>query len=161
MSTHLLTLRWVFSHPVLMLAFGFGAGLAPLAPGTVATLAAIPIYFIMVSLSWPVYAAVILAMAILGIGVCGYAARRMGVHDHPSIVWDEIVGFLITMWGAPIGLTWVLLGFVLFRLFDILKPWPIALADRRVHGGLGIMLDDLLAGVFALACMQLIARSGV
>lgn len=158
MPVPLLTLRWVFSHPVLILAFGFGSGLAPVAPGTAATLAAIPIYLLMVNLSWTVYATVIAVMAVLGVGICGYGARRMGVHDHPAIVWDEIVGFLITMIAAPIGVMWVLLGVILFRLFDIVKPWPITLADRRVHGGFGIMLDDLLAGVFACASLQLIAR---
>lgn len=158
MSFHLLTLRWVFSHPVLILAFGFGTGLTPTAPGTAATLAAIPIYLLMADLPWTAYATVIAVMAVLGVGICGYAARRMGVHDHPAIVWDEIVGFLITMLAAPIGVMWVLLGVVLFRLFDIAKPWPIIMADRRVHGGFGIMLDDLLAGVCAWASLQLIAR---
>lgn len=143
---------------MLVLAFGFGAGLARIGPGTAATLAAIPLYLAMSWLPWPVYAAVVVVMAALGISICGYAAKRMGVHDHPAIVWDEIVGFLITMFAAPAGLTWVLLGFLLFRGFDIAKPWPISLADRRVHGGFGIMLDDVLAGVLAWASLQLIAQ---
>jgi len=157
-SSALLTWRWVYSHPVLVLAFGFGAGLARVGPGTAATLAAIPIYLVLALLPWHVYAAAVMVMAVLGIGICGYAAKRMGVHDHPAIVWDEIVGFLITMFTAPAGLTWVLLGFVLFRGFDIAKPWPISLADRHVHGGFGIMLDDVLAGVLAWASMQLIVH---
>lgn len=158
MSSALLTWRWVYSHPLLMLAFGFGAGLARIGPGTAATLVAVPLYLAMASLPWSTYATAVLIMAALGIGICGYAARRLNVHDHPAIVWDEIVGFLITMFAAPAGLTWVLLGFALFRLFDIAKPWPIALADRRVHGGFGIMLDDVLAGVFAWGSLQLVAH---
>ena len=91
---------------------------------------------------------------IAGIGICAHAARRLGVHDHQGIVWDEIVGYLVTMTAAPGGWEWLAGGFILFRLFDIAKPWPIRWLDRQVHGGLGIMLDDLLAGVFAAAILQ-------
>jgi phosphatidylglycerophosphatase A len=99
---------------------------------------------------------VVAVMAILGIWICQASSRDLGVHDHPGIVWDEIVGYLITMATAPAGWLWVVLGFVLFRFFDILKPWPISWADKRVHGGLGIMLDDVLAAVYAWLVLHLI-----
>ena len=86
------------------------------------------------------------------------ATDAIGMPDHGAIVWDEVIGFGVTMIAAPAGWEWVLAGFVLFRLFDVLKPWPISWFDRRIHGGLGIMLDDLIAGLFALLCMQLLAR---
>jgi phosphatidylglycerophosphatase A len=94
---------------------------------------------------------------VVGVWVCDTASRDLGVHDHPGIVWDEIAGFLLTMLAAPPGWQWILVGFALFRLFDIWKPWPIGWLDRRVAGGLGIMLDDLVAGVFAAAILQLMA----
>ena len=103
------------------------------------------------------YLAVTLAAVLAGIGICGWSARRLGVHDHPGIVWDEIAGYLVTMIAAPGGPAWILLGFLLFRLFDILKPWPIRWLDRSVGGGLGIMLDDVAAGLASLACLQLAA----
>lgn len=98
-----------------------------------------------------------MAILLFGVGVylCGKAASDVGVHDHPAIVWDEIAGFFITMIAVPPGWFYLLLGFVLFRLFDILKPWPIKAIDRSVHGGLGIMLDDVLAGIMACLTIHL------
>lgn len=148
--------------PVQLLAFGFGSGLAPVAPGTFGTLAAIPFYLVLQTLSLPLYLVVVLISAVAGIWICGYAAKQLGVHDHPGIVWDEFVGLWITMIAAPVGWLWLVIGFVLFRIFDILKPWPIRWIDRKVEGGFGIMLDDILAGVFAAVVLQLIAAvSGV
>ena len=92
----------------------------------------------------------------VGVYLCQYTTDALGVHDHSGIVWDEFVGFWITMIAAPLSWKWILLGFVLFRIFDILKPWPVKLADAKLKGGLGIMLDDVLAGLYALACLQLI-----
>ena len=140
--------------PVHWLAFGFGSGLAPKAPGTAGTLAAIPLYLLLQPLPLLVYVAVLILAALAGIYFCGKTARDLGVHDHPGIVWDEFVGFWIAMIAAPASWGWLVCGFLLFRLFDIWKPWPIRWADRRVHGGLGIMLDDVLAGLFALLVMQ-------
>jgi phosphatidylglycerophosphatase A len=142
--------------PLRLAAFGFGAGLSPKAPGTLGTLVAIPLYLAMSQLPPPLFAGVVIVMAMLGIRICGRTAAGMGVHDHPGIVWDEIVGFLITMW--PVAFSWfnLLAGFVLFRLFDIAKPWPISRLDRNVKGGLGIMLDDIAAGIFAGAVLYLI-----
>lgn len=142
--------------PVQFLALGFGSGLAPKAPGTFGTLAALPIYWLMSGLSFPLYAILTLVLAIVGIYICGYCAKAVGVHDHPAIVWDEIVGYLITMYMVPFSLTNMLLGFLLFRFFDIAKPWPISLLDRKVKGGFGIMIDDVIAGFMALASLLLI-----
>ena len=139
----------VFRSPVLFLAFGFGAGLAPRAPGTVGTLAAIPLYLALSHFSLGVYLALVIGISLAGIWICRRAAQRLGVHDHPGIVWDEFAGFLVTMIPAPVSWLWTLVGFGLFRLFDIWKPWPISWADRHCKGGLGIMLDDLLAGSLA------------
>lgn len=140
--------------PGHFLSFGFGSGYAPKAPGTFGTLAAIPVWWLAAQFSLPVYVALLLLVSLIGIWLCGRTARALNTHDHPAIVWDEIAGFLLTMLYAPAGWLWVLLGFVLFRIFDILKPWPISLLDRRLKGGFGIMVDDLLAGVFAALCLQ-------
>ena len=145
------------SNPWHLLAFGFGSGLAPKAPGTFGTLAAIPFYLSLQNLTLPLYLVVIVLASLVGIAICGRTSHDLGVHDHPGIVWDEFCGFWITMIAAPAGWLWIALGFGLFRLFDILKPWPISLADKHVHGGLGIMLDDLIAGVFAFLALQGIA----
>jgi phosphatidylglycerophosphatase A len=150
-------MRW--SDPWHVLAFGFGAGLAPKAPGTVGTLVGIPVHLALVGLPWSTHLAVIALLAVAGIAICDRAARDLGVPDHPGIVWDEIVGYLLTMLAAPPGWPWLVAGFTLFRLFDIFKPWPVSIADRRVHGGLGIMLDDLLAGGYAAACLALLATA--
>jgi phosphatidylglycerophosphatase A len=144
----------IWRNPIHFLAFGFGSGAMPVAPGTFGTLAALPIYWFMQPLSLWAYLAVVLAVCVVGVWLCDVTSRDLGVHDHGGIVWDEIAGYLITMIAAPAGWQWMLVGFVLFRIFDILKPWPIGWVDRRVHGGLGIMLDDVLAAVFAWAILQ-------
>ncbi len=141
-------------NPIDLLALGFGSGLVPVGPGTAGTVVAIPLYLLLQPLGLVVYLAIVVLAFVAGIGICAHTARRLGVHDHPAIVWDEIVGYLVTMTAAPGGWEWVIGGFVLFRIFDIAKPWPIRWLDRHVHGGSGIMLDDLLAGVFAAAVMQ-------
>jgi phosphatidylglycerophosphatase A len=138
------------------LVFGFGSGLAAKAPGTWGTLAAVPIYLLMSSLDLAVYLILTLAMLALGVFLCGRVGRELGVHDHPAIVWDEVVGFLITMSLATPDLLSVALGFALFRLFDIVKPWPVSYFDQKVGGGWGVMLDDVAAGLMALLALQLI-----
>ncbi|MDH5545186.1 MAG: phosphatidylglycerophosphatase A [Gammaproteobacteria bacterium] len=138
------------------LALGFGSGLAPVAPGTFGTLAAIPIFVLMQNLPTSTYIGLVLIFSIVGIWACHVYSRALGVHDHGSIVWDEVVGYLITMMFAPQGWQWIVIGFFLFRLFDIWKPWPIRLLDRHVHGGFGIMVDDMLAGVFGMVVIILI-----
>lgn len=146
------TLKW--TNPIHLLAFGLGSGAAPKAPGTFGTIAAIPLYLLMQPLAPMYYLLVVAAMLLLGVWLCQRTAEDLGLHDHPGIVWDEWVGFLITMWLAPGGWVWLLSGFLLFRLFDIVKPWPINLLDQHVSGGWGIMLDDVLAGVYAFALIQ-------
>ncbi|HLF95975.1 MAG TPA: phosphatidylglycerophosphatase A [Methylococcaceae bacterium] len=141
--------------PVLFLALGFGSGLSPKAPGTLGTLAALPVYYLLSDLPLGVYLLTVAVLAVGGVWLCGQAAQRLGVHDHPGIVWDEIVGLLLTMAGSEASVASVLAGFALFRLFDILKPWPIGWCDRHVEGGLGIMLDDLLAGAAAALVLHL------
>lgn len=148
--------RLSLKNPIHFLALGFGSGLAAKAPGTFGTLAAIPVYLLLAQLPLAWYLAVTLVCVIAGIYICDKAAKDMGVHDHGAIVWDEVAGLLITMIAAPAGILWLAVGFVLFRLFDILKPWPIRWLDAKVEGGFGIMIDDVLAGVFALICLQVI-----
>lgn len=142
-------------NPVHLLAFGFGSGLAPWAPGTFGTLVAIPLWWGLAQTPWWCYGAVTLLVALVGVPLCGRTATDLGVHDHSGIVWDEIAGFLVTMAGAPVSLFSALGGFLLFRLFDIAKPWPIGWLDRRVKGGAGIMIDDLVAGLYAALLLQL------
>ncbi|MEW5756674.1 MAG: phosphatidylglycerophosphatase A [Pseudomonadota bacterium] len=149
-------MRW--TNPRHVLAFGFGLGLSPKAPGTFGTLAGIPFVLACWQLPLAQYVLITLALALLGIWLCGQTARDLGVHDHPGIVWDEIVGYMITMTAAPPGWLWFVIGFVLFRFFDILKPWPIRYLDKHVHGGFGIMIDDVLAGIFAAIVLQLLAH---
>ncbi len=143
----------LLATPAGFLALGAGAGLSPRAPGTVGTLLGIPLVLVMPEQLGP-YLGVLLVLSLVGVWCCSVCARMLAVHDHPGIVWDEIVGYAVTMIGAPSGVLPLVLGFVLFRLFDILKPWPISVIDRRVGGGLGIMADDLVAGVLAAVCLQ-------
>ena len=144
----------ILANPIHLLAFGFGAGLSPKAPGTMGTVVAVLIYLVLPSMPPTIYVGLILLSFVFGIWICGKTAEDLGVHDHGGIVWDEFVGYWVTMFMAPSGLFWVLLGFVLFRLLDIFKPWPIKWADKELAGGLGIMLDDVLAGIMAALCMQ-------
>ncbi|MBV1787439.1 phosphatidylglycerophosphatase A [Marinobacterium sp. D7] len=146
----------VWRNPVHFLAFGLGSGAAPWAPGTFGTLAAVPLWYLLAQLPLATYLALVLAAFALGCWLCQRTSDDIGVHDHGGIVWDEFVGYWVTMIAAPVTPLWALTGFVLFRVFDILKPWPIRWADRYVKGGLGIMLDDLIAGVFAAICLQLL-----
>ncbi len=148
----------VLSSPVHFLAFGFGSGLAPFAPGTFGTLAAIPLYLLLQGLSLPLYLLITAVVCVVGVWICGKSSELLGVHDHSGIVWDEFAGYFITMIAAPPGWLWIVIGFALFRLFDIWKPWPISVLDKQVHGGLGIMVDDILAGIFSLVILQLIVR---
>jgi len=147
----------VWRDPWHFLAFGLGSGTLPKAPGTWGSLLALGFLPALQLLPAWSYLALLVAASLFGIWLCGRVARELGVHDHEGIVWDEFVGIWITFWLAPTGLGWVLLGFLLFRLLDILKPWPIGWLDRHLEGGLGIMLDDVLAGICAWALLQAIA----
>ncbi len=150
--------RGLWRRPAAFLALGLGAGFSPYAPGTAGTAVGVPVYLVLAPLASGPRAAAVALLFVLGIGLCARAERILGVHDHPAIVWDEIVGFLVAMLPAPGGWLWIGAGFVLFRLFDILKPWPIRWLDRNVSGGLGIMLDDLAAGICAGAVLWALTR---
>lgn len=149
--------RTVMRNPIHILAFGFGSGLAPFAPGTFGTVAAVLLYLMFQSLDVLTYCLLTAVICVVGVWICGRSSEMLGVHDHSGIVWDEFAGYFITMIAAPAGWVWIIVGFALFRLFDILKPWPIKWADQKVHGGLGIMLDDILAGFISLAILQVLA----
>mgnify|MGYP003384776826 CR=1 FL=1 len=145
------------TNPIHMLAFGLGSGLSPKAPGTMGTIAALPIYWwLLADLSVFWLSVVILLTFVIGVLVAEKTSEDLGVNDHGGIVIDEWVGMWITMIMVPKSLVWLAVGFVLFRFFDILKPWPIKWLDEHVHGGFGIMIDDVLAGIMALFCLHLI-----
>ncbi len=145
------------TDPVHLLAFGFGAGLAPRAPGTAGSIPGVLLAWLTLplALEWRIGIGLLLIFA--GIWICGESSRRLGVHDHPGIVWDEITGMYLTLLVAPPQislLTFWAFGFVLFRLFDIWKPWPIRDLDHRLAGGAGIMLDDLVAALYAAVLLN-------
>ncbi len=151
-------------NPWHLLATGFGSGLSPIVPGTMGTLAAIPFYLLLVQLPLPLYVIAVICSCVIGVKICQITSDDMGVHDHGSIVWDEFAGLWITMLVVPLfnlyatDWKWLLAGFVLFRFFDMVKPWPIGWLDKRVHGGLGIMLDDIVAGVMAGVALYLVGK---
>ena len=149
--------KTVLRNPIHLLAFGLGSGLAPKAPGTAGTLFAIPIYLLLSNLSTANYIIFLVFFTIFSIYIAGKSAELLGVHDHGGIVIDEICGYLVTMLFIPVKWQWIILGFILFRFFDIVKPWPISYLDRQVSGGTGIVVDDLMAGIYALLSLQLIA----
>ncbi len=150
--------RALLSHPAGWIATGLGAGLVPKAPGTAGSLVALlPWWFLLRGLPMGWYLVVVAAGFMLGVWACGICDRRIGMHDQGALVWDEVIGMWITLFAAPSPWWWMLAGFALFRLFDIWKPWPVRLADRRVRGGFGVMLDDVVAGVYALLVLQLVA----
>jgi len=141
--------RRVFTDPVHFLAFGFGTGLAPFAPGTVGSLLGVLLAWLTLDLGLTAQIGIAAALFLFGIWVCGESSKRLGVHDHGGIVWDEICGMYLTLLVAPRLYSAWILGFLLFRAFDIVKPWPIRDLDHRLGGGLGIMLDDLVAALYA------------
>lgn len=142
--------------PVHLLALGFGTGLAPFAPGTFGSLVGVLLGLAIAGLGWwPAFAVTLLA-TIVGIWICGESARKLGVHDHSAIVWDEIAGMMLVMLAAPPTWWGIALGFLLFRVFDVWKPWPIREIDHGMRGGLGIMLDDVMAALMAVALLLLI-----
>lgn len=150
--------RSIWTNPIHFIACGFGAGASRYAPGTFGTLVAIPFYLFLRHLPAPLYLTLTFIAFILGIWLCDITAKAFGLHDHPAIVWDEIVGYWLTMWLAPTqhNWLWIFVGFVLFRLFDIWKPWPIRWVDKKIHGGTGIMLDDIVAAIAAWLCLHLL-----
>lgn len=143
----------VLKDPVQLLALGFGTGLVPVAPGTAGTLLAVFPAWLIMAWPWPYGIALVALLFAVGVWLCGESARRLGAHDHPAIVWDEIVGLLATSLAAPAGGAGLAAAFVLFRAFDIVKPWPIRDVDHSLRGGIGIMLDDLIAAGYGAVCL--------
>lgn len=147
--------RKVLTDPVNFLAFGCGTGLAPFAPGTVGSLPGMLLFWLTMDYGLYVQFGVLAVLVVAGIWLCGESARRIGVHDHGGIVWDEITGMYATLIVAPVSVLGWVLAFALFRLMDIVKPWPIRDLDHRMEGGLGIMLDDLVAALYAAVMLGL------
>jgi phosphatidylglycerophosphatase A len=147
--------RKVLTDPVNMLAFGLGTGLSPFAPGSVGSLLGVVIAWFTLDLALMYQIGVAVFLSLSGIWICGESARRIGVHDHGGIVWDEIAGMYITLLVAPPTITAWVLAYLLFRAFDIVKPWPIRDLDHSIEGGLGIMLDDLVAALYAAILLGL------
>jgi len=147
------------THPANFFALGAGSGLAPVAPGTFGTLAAVPIAWFLPQ-STLIYAMILLASFAIGVWFCDHCTADLGMHDHGGIVWDEWVGYFIALFALP--RTWVVLlaAFILFRIFDVFKPWPIGPVDKRVPGGLGIMIDDVIAGLMTCAVLHLVFYMG-
>jgi len=141
--------RTVLTDPVHFLAFGFGTGLAPFAPGTFGSLPGVLLFWLTLDFGLYVQLGVLVALTLTGFWICGESSKRLGVHDHGGIVWDEIAGMYATLLVAPVSLLGWVLAFVFFRIMDIVKPWPIRDLDHRIDGGVGIMLDDLAAALYA------------
>jgi phosphatidylglycerophosphatase A len=148
--------RFVLSRPAHFIAFGFGVGLAPVAPGTFGTLLALPLYWLLHPRVDP-YEFLLLATVLFGLGVwaCEMTGRALGAHDHGAIVWDEVVAFLLVLFFTPAAPAWQAAAFALFRLFDILKPPPIRHFDRTLKSGFGAMFDDLVAALYTLIILAL------
>lgn len=147
------TRQFLFAHPAHFLALGFGSGLAAIAPGTWGTLAAFPLYFLLSAAGGAIYWLGTGLALIAGIWICDKTGRALGVHDYGGIVWDEIAAFLLVLPFAPPTWWGYLLAFLLFRLFDIWKPFPIAWCDGHMKGGFGVMFDDILAAGYSNLCL--------
>jgi phosphatidylglycerophosphatase A len=153
--------RFLVAHPAHLIALGFGAGLAPRAPGTFGTAFGLGLYWVLAPFLPPLAIAFLaVPLFLVGVWACGVAGRNLGVPDHGAIVWDEIVAFLPLAALASASLLLQALAFALFRLFDIWKPFPIRHVERNVKGGLGVMLDDLLAACYAYLCFIVIVLAG-
>jgi len=148
----------ILRHPLHSLALGFGLGAIPFAPGTFGTLLGVPIYLGLQFLPLSYYLIIVALLFYVGVVACGATAQILGAEDPSPVVFDEVVGYLIAMTAAPAGWQWAVAGFVLFRLFDIWKPWPIRLLERQVRGGLGIMVDDALAAGYTWLVLRVAAR---
>ena len=145
----------VWRHPLYFIAFGFGSGAVPFMPGTFGTLLAIPFYLLLSMLPLSTYLIFVLLFIAFTSWLCDHISRATSTHDHPGMCIDEFAGFFVAMIAAPAGWWWILTGFLLFRLFDIWKPWPISYADENIHGGFGMVFDDVLAGVYVFAIIQI------
>ena len=149
--------RSVWTDPWQFIACGFGVGAMPWLPGTFGTLVGVVVYLMLSQLSLLAYCIITLVLFILGVILCDLTNRRFGTQDHPAAVWDEIVGFLFVMIAVPKTWYFILIGFVLFRVFDMWKPWPIRWFDEHLHGGFGVMFDDVVAALFSWVILMIIA----
>lgn len=151
------SVAFLFQHPAHFIALGFGTGLAPKAPGTAGTLLAYPIFFGLIgALSLVQQLTIVVALFLGGIWCCTVTGRNLGVVDHGAIVWDEVVAMLLVLTFTPFGWMWYALAFALFRVMDILKPFPIGLADRKIKNGFGVMFDDLIAAIYSIAVLNIL-----
>ena len=148
--------RVALGSPSGFLAFGFGSGLSPFAPGTMGTLVAVPFIFALKALGEPGFWIALLLLFLLGVFICEYVSRKLGVHDHGGIVWDEMLGYWLSAAFIPLQWHWLLVAFLLFRFFDIVKPWPIRQLDSKVRGGFGIMIDDVVAALFSIIILAVL-----
>ena len=148
----------VWSNPLHFIAFGFGVGVIPFAPGTFGTLIAIPFYLVLQLFSWKIYLSVLIIATIASMWVCDKVSKELKIDDHQGMCLDEVIGFLWAMIAIPYAWKWLALGFILFRLFDIWKPWPIRYVDNHVHGGVGMILDDILAGIASCAILHILIK---
>ena len=144
----------LIQHPAHFFALGFGSGLAPKAPGTFGTLIALPLYYLIQHLTMPIQLAIIAVAFVIGVYFCDFTGKALGVADHGGIVWDEIVAMALVLTITPNHYLWWGLAFVLFRLFDIWKPFPIRQCDAKLKGGFGVMFDDLLAAIYAMIVLK-------
>ncbi|MHB1948973.1 MAG: phosphatidylglycerophosphatase A family protein [Gammaproteobacteria bacterium] len=146
----------IWQKPSHFIAFGFGSGAIPIAPGTFGTLLAIPFYLALRNLPNGIYLAVVILIMLGSMWLCSKVSRELDVHDHQGMNIDEFVGYLVTMYAAPHGIKWIFIGFILFRLFDILKPQPIRYIDAKFTGGIGVVLDDVVAGIFSFLVIRVL-----
>lgn len=146
----------IWQKPLHFIAFGFGSGAMPFAPGTFGTLLAIPFYLALQHFPNGIYLAATLLIMLGSMWLCDKVSREIGVHDHQGMCIDEFVGFLVTMYAAPHGFKWIVIGFLLFRLFDIWKPQPIRYIDEKFTGGIGMILDDVVAGIFSCLVIHIL-----
>jgi phosphatidylglycerophosphatase A len=146
-------------HPAHFIALGFGSGLVPVIPGTAGTALAYPIFLLLFgSIGFWVQFAIVAILFALGVWSCAIAGQNLGIADHGAFVWDEVVAMLLVLMFTPIGWGWYLSAFIIFRAMDMLKPYPIRLADRKIKNGFGVMFDDLLAAIYSIALLQILAR---
>lgn len=148
----------VWQDPLQFIAFGFGSGTLPFAPGTFGTLFAIPFYLLIQHTPPLIYLAIVVILTVLSIWICDKVSKEIEVDDHQGMCLDEFIGFFVTMFAAPHGWIWIVIGFILFRIFDIWKPFPIRYIDEKIHGGFGMILDDVCAGIYSCLLIHIISR---
>ncbi len=145
--------QW-WKNPLYIITFGFGSGAAPIAPGTVGTLVALPLYWILSHLSLGMYLITVIMITLISMYLCDVASKKIGINDHQGMCLDEFVGLFVAMTGLSPTFLHMFFGFLLFRFFDIAKPWPISWIDQKIHGGVGMILDDVVAGIFTCALIH-------